>query len=384
MRVLVAFDKFKDSLPAEEACAVAAATLSAMHPAWEIDVCPLADGGDGFTAILTNAADGSFHAANVTGPRGETVTARFGIVDAGKITLPARQRLGLDTRGTNSPRIAIVDMAGASGLALLPKDARNPWTCSSRGTGELLLAAAGCRPDVIVLGIGGSATHDLGVGALQALGFGFKRGSITPTDTLVPDRWGGVTSIEEKPPRDFPTILIACDVDNPLLGETGAAACFAPQKGLPAGDLERIESETRRMAALLCDHFGKPFTSVEAAGAGAAGGFAFGLMTALGARLVSGAGLVFDWLDLPRRIAAADLIITGEGRFDVDSLRGKGPGALVKASMRAGKLVQVFAGRSSIEPTNFRVHQITPPDTPEENALSNTRTNLAAAIRRSF
>ena len=142
MRVLVAFDKFKDSLSATEACGLAATTLEAMHPEWEIDTCPLTDGGDGFAEILTGAARGVFHEVEVTGPRGDRVVARFGVVDVTHVSPEARGRLGVDAGSSEPVRIGIVDMASASGLALLPNDVRNPWASSSYGTGELLLAAA--------------------------------------------------------------------------------------------------------------------------------------------------------------------------------------------------------------------------------------------------
>jgi glycerate 2-kinase len=173
MRVLLAFDKFKDSLSARDACSFAAAALREKHADWTLDLCPLADGGEGFSEILTSAARGQVIGSSVTGPRDEDVQATLGIVPYDRIPEAARKFLPsvATTRGT--PTLAILDMASASGLALLEPEDRDPWETSTVGTGELLRTATELGAAAILLGVGGSATHDLGLGALSALGLEF-------------------------------------------------------------------------------------------------------------------------------------------------------------------------------------------------------------------
>ncbi|HLP01540.1 MAG TPA: glycerate kinase [Opitutaceae bacterium] len=386
MRVLIAFDKLKDSLTAPAACAIAADALRAAHADWQLDLAPLADGGDGFASILTTAASGEMVPVRVVGPLGEPRTASYGLVRWTQIPAPARERLALPPlRETDT--VALVEMAAASGLALVPPAKRNPWRTTSYGTGQLLAAAATRGARAIVVGVGGSATHDLGLGALGALGLRFldERGAaIFPPTTSA---WEHIARLAGHVPAAFPPLRVACDVTNPLLGPTGAAAIYAPQKGLAPADLPALESATARMASSLAAHCGQPLSLASAPGAGAAGGIAFGLMTAARAQLVPGWSLVHDWLDLDRRLAAADLVITGEGRFDASSLSGKGPGALVAAAAAAGKRALVLAGSlgelpPAALPPLARAHAITPPDLPLATALTRTPELLATALRQ--
>jgi glycerate kinase len=172
MRVLAAFDKFKDSISASKACEAAAAAAASARPGWEVDMCPLADGGEGFAAILTRAAHGRESRSAVTGPRGEEVVAAFGVVPGARIPAGALAQIGPAGEGPGSS-VAVVEMAAASGLALLAPWMRDPMRASSVGTGQLIRAAANTGVHAILLGVGGSATHDLGLGALGALGVGF-------------------------------------------------------------------------------------------------------------------------------------------------------------------------------------------------------------------
>src|SRR5687768_14071265 len=329
MRVLLAFDKFKDSLTARDACTFAAAALKDRHPDWIIDSCPLSDGGDGFSEILTNAAHGTIVGSSVTGPREDDVQASIGIVPYDRVPLAARSLLPpVPQPSPGLPTIAIIDMASASGLALLEPEDRDPWQTTTVGTGELIRTATELGAAAILLGVGGSATHDLGLGALTALGFEFEstqHGNVFPP---IPARWREINRMAGSVHPPVPPIRIACDVSNPLLGPRGAAAIYGPQKGLRAEDLPRLDHESARLAAMLCTYCKKPPSLMEVPGAGAAGGIAFGLMTAADAQLVSGVDLVSAWLDLEARLASADVVITGEGRFDDSSLSGKGPGAV--------------------------------------------------------
>jgi glycerate kinase len=376
MRALIAFDKFKDALSARAACAAAANALRAKHPDWTLDLCPLTDGGEGFAEALTLATSGRLELAEVTGPRGRPLPAPTGIIDWRQVPLAARAIL---SESPANDRGAVIGLASASGLELLARDQRDPWKTTTFGTGELLARAAP-KAGLILLGVGGSATNDLGLGALAALGFRFQAGNGTPVASPTPDQWERITRIEA-PRLDLPPLCIACDVTNPLLGPRGATATFGPQKGLPPADVPRLEAQMARMAALLCAACGKSFALTETPGAGAAGGLPFGLMAGAGAQLVPGFDLVSAWLDLPARLAAADVLLTGEGRFDATSLQGKGPGSLVAAARRLGRPAHVFAGSLGV-PADRAFHVITPAGLPLAEALPRTAELLAAAVTR--
>jgi glycerate kinase len=389
MRVLVAFDKFKDSLSARDACDAVARALRSCRADWEVDLCPLADGGEGFAEILTGAAAGELARTPVTGPRGGRIAASLGLVSMAKIPPAALAMLGLPKFPGRSPQLAVVDMAAASGLGLLAPRSRDPWQTSTIGTGQLIRAAAERGAVAILLGVGGSATHDLGLGALSGLGLRFRTAEGEEVPAPIPAHWREIGRIQGRVPPDLPPIRIACDVPNPLLGSEGAAAVFGPQKGLLARDATRLEGQSERMAGLLCDYCGKPRDLAVSPGAGAAGGLAFGLMVAAGAVLVPGFPLVASWLGLDARLAAADLVLTGEGSFDATSLAGKGPGTLVEWAMALGKPVHVFAGQAVPLKLDGRagslaVHSVNPPGTPLDLALRETADNLASAVRLAF
>ncbi len=376
MRALVAFDKFKDSMTAATACATAAATLRRCRPDWILDCAPLTDGGEGFAEILTTAAHGELRLETVTGPRGGEVSARFGLVTAAQVPEGARTMLDLEPES----RIAIVEMAAASGVALLSPAERDPWRTTTRGTGELLRLAAAAGATAILLGVGGSATNDLGLGALTALGL-----SLSGADSAAPMEW---PKIERLGGRlvPLPPVFIACDVINPLLGPIGATAIYGPQKGLRAEDVTRLDHEAARMALMICAHFNRPDTMMDTPGAGAAGGIAFGLMAALNARLLPGFDFVSQWLDLKPRVAAADIVLTGEGRFDASSMHGKGPGTIAARALELGKCVHVFAGAVAARPPTERLslHAITPPDMPLDRALREGPDNLGETVHDVF
>ncbi len=391
MRVLLAFDKFKDSLSAPAACELTAAALRAAHPDWTLDLCPLADGGEGFCEILTHAAGGTVETHPVTGPRGATTSATIGFVPLNNIPAAARTLLSLDLSNGSldiPPTVAVVEMATASGLALLAPDQRDPWQTTTLGTGELIRLAA-ARPGVvaILLGVGGSATSELGLGALAALGLQFHSAGSSVVSSPIPAHWPQITRLSGRLPTSLPPIRIACDVTNPLLGPRGAAATYGPQKGLRPADLARLDHESARLALLLCAHTGRPDTLMDAPGAGAAGGISFGLMAAADAKLLPGFDLVSAWLDLERKLAAADLVITGEGRFDDTSLTGKGPGAVAARALALGKPVHVFAGAvtaSAPTPAALSLHAITPAGLPLADALRTAPALLTAAVRNNL
>lgn len=380
MRALIAFDKFKDALSAEAACAHVA---FAMPSEVEADAFALTDGGEGFCSILTRAAGGELQTCRVTGPRGEPVEAQIGWVAWTNIPATARAMLALpaDTR-----TVAMIEMAQASGLALLPSEKRDPWWTTTYGTGELIRRATEAGASAVLLGVGGSATNDLGLGALAALGWTFKEKSGRAVRLPVPAEWERIEAIEGGAAQAVPPIRIACDVNNPLLGPRGATAVYGPQKGLAACDVPRLEAQCERMSGLLCGHFGRAIAQREAPGTGAAGGITFGLQCAAEAKMLPGFDFVAAWFDLERRLAAADVVLTGEGRFDESSLEGKGPGAIVRRALGKGKPVHVFAGQIAVSqpPAGLHLHAITPEGIPLERALKEAGANLTAAVGRVF
>jgi len=386
MRVLLAFDKFKDALTAPEACAVAEAALTLIQPGWSFDSCPLADGGDGFTEVLTRAVSGTLVARTVSGPSGRPARAVIGLVPLN--TLPDAARRSLDFGSapvSKDSKIAVIEMAQASGLALLQPEERDLWNTTTLGTGELIRAAVESGADGILLGVGGSATHDLGLGALAALGIEFRLASGQWLHPPTPSGWREIERISGRISLKLPPIRIACDTRAPLLGRSGAAALYGFQKGLRPADRPRLEHESARMAMMLGAHFKKHDDLIDTPGAGAAGGLPFGLLAATDARIVPGAELVAAWLDLDRRIAESDIIITGEGRFDAGSLTGKGPSLLIEHGIRDGKHVHLFAGRIDVPaPVGCRTHSITPDGTPTEHALRNASGNLENTLRTVF
>lgn len=387
MRALIAFDKFKDSMTAPRACEIAARELRALHRDWQIDTAPLSDGGDGFCDVLGRAADAQLLPCRATGPRGGTIEAPVALLPWGRVPEAARKLLGRSMESTPAPgdTVAVVEMAAASGLALLPDKLRDPWQATSYGTGQLIRAAAELGAKGIVLGVGGSATSDLGIGALAALGLEFRADDGTRFRTAIPAEWRRITRIEGDVFPSIPHIWIACDVGNPLLGPQGAAVTFGPQKGLSADDVTKLDAAAAKMAALLCLHSGRPNSLAAEPGAGAAGGIAFGLRAAARASIVPGAALVSAWLRLEERIAAADIVITGEGRFDATSLGGKIPGTIATRAAALGKRVHVFAGSVALDSLpGAQLHAISPPSLPLATALREGPERLASAVREAF
>jgi glycerate kinase len=274
-------------------------------------------------------------------------------------------------------------MSAACGLARLGEAVWDPGHAPALGAGELIRAAANSGVAAILLGLGGWATSDLGLGVLAALGLQFHSENAGRVHPPIPARWKEITRISGAVLSSLPPVFIACDVTNPLLGRRGAATVFGPQKGLRPADLAQMENESARLALMLCAHCGQPDSLMDAASTGAAGGTPFGLMAAAGAKVLSGADLVSAWLDLDMRLAAADVVITGEGRFDESSLEGKGPGALVARALGFGLPVHVFAGEATVEHPRpgLTLHSITPPGTPLAIALREAAANLASTVR---
>jgi len=335
VRILVAPDKFKGTLSARAAAdAIAEGARRAAAAAAteiEIDLCPLSDGGEGFVDVLkTNAGGAAGGAAVGVSTRRTRAHGPFNeIVDAEWLL------------ATSQPATAYLEMASVAGLALVPEARRDPMRATTAGLADLIRAAAQARARRIVIGLGGSATVDGGVGMAGALGARFfdERGGLLPASASALER---IARIElPKTYAHFSGIefIGACDVDNPLCGGNGAARVYAPQKGATPAQVERLEAGLLNLAR-CCRMAGLPGQG-DVPGAGAAGGMGFGLMAFLGARLERGIGLVMFARGFSTRLAAADLVITGEGRLDEQSLRGKVVAGVARAA--AGRDVPCLA-----------------------------------------
>ena len=385
MNVLLTFDKFKGALTASQACSAAADALSRVQPGWRLRSVPLTDGGEGFVEILTYAVGGKLITRRVKGSRGETVSAALGLVPAEIVPMAVRAVLAKCRGLMLEPRdvLAVIEMAAVCGLAGLPAERRDPWQAGTNGVGEMLNAAAGLGATAILIGVGGSATIDLGLGALAEIGIEFFDKNARVVRQPVPAVWPDIASIRGPIPRGFPPIFVACDVRNPLLGPDGAAAVYGPQKGLAPSEVPAFDRMASRMAILLCNACARPMTMAWEPGAGAAGGIACGLRVAADACLISGFDLVAAWLELEAQVAAADLVLTGEGRFDATSLAGKGPGAVVRLAEARGIPVHVFAGGLDSPGSRHR-HGINPPDESVAQSLLRARELLEAAVAAVF
>ena len=381
MQILAAFDKFKDSMPAGVACdAALAGALEALGEPLTLTRAPLTDGGEGFCPILTDAADGYVEYHEVCGPLGEEISAPLGWVQLDRIPARARQLFG-DAKG----KLAIIEMASVAGLEQVPGDQRHPGHCTTRGVGELIRIAVAEEADAILLGIGGSATSDLGLGALEALGLEF-----CPSGQVTPAQWPMIDAIQGHIELTVPPIYIACDVDNPLLGPRGAAAVYGPQKGLQPDEIAPYDAASKGIAEKLCAFFEKPGSSMEIPGSGAAGGIGFGFNVAFDAAYVPGFELVTSWLDLVSKIQEADLVLTGEGKFDQSSLAGKGPYALLAAAYSSDTKAIVFAGLAEDDAAvivgerfpGTAVYSITPEGTPLAEALESAADFLKTKVNK--
>ncbi len=323
MKILVACDKFKGSLTAAEACAAVAEGLQEGFGGAGIELrqLPVADGGDGIAETLLAAGGGEWIAAEVAGPLGDPVRAGYALIDGG--------------------RTAVVEMAQASGLARIDDREKDPRRASTRGTGQLVLHAIGRGAREILLGIGGSATNDGGSGMAEALGYRFEDAAGTPLAGL-PIGLENAARLIPPDKTTFPPVTVACDVTNPLLGPEGCTRVYGPQKGIAPGDFAFHEERLARLVALTGEG-GRLAASYP--GAGAAGGLGFGAMIFLDATLVPGFDLVATRLDLAAAVAWADLVITGEGSLDTQSLQGKGPHGVVRLARASGKPTAAFCGR---------------------------------------
>lgn len=324
MKILVASDKFKGSLTAREACeAIRDGLEESPGGDAEIRILPVADGGDGMARSMLASMGGIWKGAVVSDAMGHPVLGGYALV-------------GKDRD------MAVIEMAEASGLWRMDKGELDPWKASTFGTGELIKEAVKQGVKRILLGIGGSATNDAGTGMAQELGYRFLDADDGEIAEL-PEGLALVHSIDREKVIALPKITVACDVNNPLLGERGCTRVYGPQKGIKAEDFDRFEKGLEQVADVVERDLECDFRNVP--GAGAAGGLGFGALAFLGAELREGFPLVAEVVGLRKEIEGADLVITGEGSLDDQSLDGKAPVGVARLAKELGKPVAIFAGR---------------------------------------
>jgi glycerate kinase len=323
MRAVIAIDSFKGSLSSLKAGKAAADGILRVFPNAETIIRPVADGGEGTVDALVTGLKGQFREAAVTDPLGRRIIAKYGL-------LP--------------DNTAIIEMAAASGLTLLSESERDPMHTTTYGTGELILDAIhhGCRD--FIIGIGGSATNDGGIGCLQALGFGMldKSSQQVGYGAKGLSQLAVITDNEVIPELKECNFHVACDVTNPLCGENGCSAVFAPQKGADA-EMIRIMDKYLGNYAEMTKRYNQA-ASPDTTGAGAAGGLGFALMYYLNAQLESGVQLIMRETKLEEAIANADIVITGEGCLDRQTAMGKAPIGIARIAEKYGKPVLAFSG----------------------------------------
>ncbi|MEO6199863.1 MAG: glycerate kinase [Cryobacterium sp.] len=334
MRIVIATDKFKGSLTAPEVSEALRAGLLAVDATLEVDLVPVADGGEG-TLDAAVGAGFTLQAARVSGPNGSPVEATFAV------------------RGSQ----AVIEMASASGLDLVAPGEMDAVRASSRGTGELIRHALDLGCHDIVLGVGGSANTDGGAGMLAALGARF----VDADGHALADGGGALLDLASVNIRDLDarlrltTITLASDVDNPLLGARGAARVFGPQKGATPADVELLDRALTRLAEALGDSLGdSALQQASAPGAGAAGGVGYAALAVLGATRRPGIDVVLEFTRLAERVDGAALVITGEGSLDEQSLGGKTPVGVAQLAARAGVPVIAVCGRTTLSVAELR------------------------------
>ena len=334
MNAVIAIDSFKGSLSSLEAGKAVQRGIYKVFPHAQTQVFPVADGGEGTVDALVSGMKGRFEAVTAKDPLGREILCRYGIVG----------------------KTAILEMSATAGLTLLKIEERNPMYTTTYGVGQMILDAAqkGCRD--FLIGIGGSATNDCGVGMLQALGFSF----LDETGKKVPFGAAGVGKIRTIC-KDYVSQIIkecrfriACDVDNPLCGERGCSAVYGPQKGADVSCVETMDSYLSAFSALCQKEY--PNADPNLPGAGAAGGLGFAFAAFLDGKLLTGIELVLDLLHLEEQIQKADVVITGEGRLDRQTLMGKAPMGIAALAAKYKKPVIAFAGSVDESVQDWKKH----------------------------
>jgi glycerate 2-kinase len=327
MKIVIAPDSYKESLSALEAANAIERGFKVIFPEAVYNKMPMADGGEGTVQSLVDATNGKIEERTVTGPLGKPVKAFFGLMGDGET--------------------AVIEMAAASGLHLVPTEDRNPLITSTKGTGELISAALDLGVQHIIIGLGGSATNDGGAGMIQALGGRL----LDEAGKDIGDGGGALAQLAvidlaglDNRLKDV-RVEVACDVDNPLTGPRGASAIFGPQKGATPDMVELLDKNLSHFADIAEKALGKSFRDIE--GVGAAGGLGASLLAFLNADLKRGIDIVLHAVDFEEAVKDADLVITGEGRIDSQTIHGKTPIGVAKAAKKYGVPVIGLAGSLS-------------------------------------
>lgn len=368
MRVICAPDSFKECLSATEAASAMAEGIRRVLPDAEVDVCPVADGGEGTVEALVTALDGEYRDSRVTGPCGARVTARWGLVE---------------------DATAVIEMAAAAGLQLVPRTRRDPRTTTTFGVGELLLAARRAGARRLVVGLGGSATVDGGCGMAQALGWRFR--DAAGRELAAPLAGGDLPGIMHIDPGSAFAelagieVIAACDVTTPLLGDEGAAAVFAPQKGADPQGVRELEAGLTHLARVVRRDLGADMASLEYGGA--AGGLGAGLAVFARAGLESGIERVLATSRFHERVRGADLCLTGEGRIDGQTLAGKACLGVARAAAVQGVPAVALTGAAgqdadALLSAGLSAWHVIGPGLPARQSMRRARELLAAAAGR--
>lgn len=324
MKIVISIDSLKGSLTSIEAANAIKKGILSVDNKSDVVIMPLADGGEGTVEALVQGMNGEEKVISVTGPINEKVNATYGIL-----------------KETNT---AIIEMAQASGLPLVPAELRNPLNTTTYGVGEIIKEAIekGCRN--FIVGIGGSATNDCGVGMLQALGFEFydENDNLVGLGGKVLNQIKRINTDNKLKELDECNFKIACDVNNPLYGENGAAYIYGPQKGATEEIVKKLDKGLKNFAEVVKKDLGKDIAHIE--GAGAAGGLGFGFLGFLNSKLESGIKIILDEIKLEEVVKDADIVITGEGRLDNQTAMGKAPIGVAKLAKKHGAKVIAIAG----------------------------------------
>ena len=319
MRYLIAPDKFKGTLNAQEVAEAIAAGIRDFDPGAELDLIPIADGGEGTAAILAAQLGADRQTIETVDPLGRPITAEFFV----------------------NGREALLDMSAASGLWRVGTAERNPLRSSTYGTGVIIRHLIENGVERIFIGLGGSATVDAGLGMGAALGYRFYGSGGDPLEPL-PVVFSQIERVTAPDVTRWPEVVGLADVETILTGPKGATYTFGPQKGLSPDEVATLDRDIARLAARLDQQLGT--RSAETPGAGAAGGFGYGILSFLNGQLMSGFKVVAEKVVLRERIATADIVITGEGKLDFQSLHGKGPYGVASLAKLLGKPVWALAG----------------------------------------
>ncbi len=391
MKVLIAPDSFKESLSAADAAAAIAEGVLAVCPNAVVDLSPMADGGEGTVAAMVAATGGKFLSADVFDPLGGPIRGRFAMLgktsDAllpGQVGLSAAQTAlaGDANIEPASGGTAVIEMAAASGLALVKPELRDPTRTTTFGTGQLILAALDEGATEIIIGIGGSATNDGGCGCAQALGVEFTDTDGNPcVNGISGGGLAGIASIDISglDPRIKATkITVACDVKNPLTGPNGASAVYGPQKGATEEMVQLLDANLAHLAEIIRRDLGLDVENLP--GSGAAGGLGAGLVAFGGAKLENGGQVISKALSLDRKLAGADLCITGEGKLDSQVLAGKALAAVTDLAAQAEVPVVCIPGQLTDDAPVELFAQVLPlvtGDVTARHAMTHTQQLLA-------